>query len=162
MTGIPFRPGVCSVTFRKLAPKQLVDLCVRTGIEAIEWGMDTQDRGSHAEFGQLVRCGKPSRSGTDNNCFRHETPLRAVRGSVARKLVSLRFDENRLPANGADVFRGDDRTGRITSVCRSPAHGAPLALAFVRAPQATVGARLVVEHDDERLGCSVIGPPAIA
>lgn len=84
------------------------------------------------------------------------------RGSVARKLALLRFDDDRLPTTGANVVCGDERSGRITSTCRSQAYRAPLALAYVRAPHAAVGTRLVVEHDDERIGCTVIEPPATA
>lgn len=38
MTAI--RPGLCSVTFRALAPERIVDLAADAGLEAIEWGSD--------------------------------------------------------------------------------------------------------------------------
>ena len=34
------RPGLVSVTFRKLSPRQIVDLVVEAGLDAIEWGGD--------------------------------------------------------------------------------------------------------------------------
>lgn len=37
---IPFRPGLCSVTFRKLAPADVIAAAVAGGLEAIEWGAD--------------------------------------------------------------------------------------------------------------------------
>lgn len=36
------RPGLCSVTFRALSCKDIVDLTVAAGVEAIEWGADIQ------------------------------------------------------------------------------------------------------------------------
>jgi sugar phosphate isomerase/epimerase len=35
-----FHPGLCSVTFRKLSPEQIVDLATECGIEGIEWAGD--------------------------------------------------------------------------------------------------------------------------
>jgi sugar phosphate isomerase/epimerase len=35
-----FRPGLCSVTFRKLAPEGIVQLAAECGIEGIEWAGD--------------------------------------------------------------------------------------------------------------------------
>lgn len=34
------RPGLVSITFRKLSPQQVVDLVVQAGLDAIEWGGD--------------------------------------------------------------------------------------------------------------------------
>lgn len=34
------RPGLCSVTFQQLAPEEIVDLAMRCGLEAVEWGAD--------------------------------------------------------------------------------------------------------------------------
>lgn len=34
------RPGLCSVTFRALAPERIVELAAQAGLEAIEWGAD--------------------------------------------------------------------------------------------------------------------------
>ncbi len=33
-------PGLVSVTFRRLAPREIIDLCVENGLRAIEWGGD--------------------------------------------------------------------------------------------------------------------------
>jgi sugar phosphate isomerase/epimerase len=35
-----FHPGLCSVTFRKLPPEQIIDLAAGCGIEGIEWAGD--------------------------------------------------------------------------------------------------------------------------
>lgn len=44
------KTGLCSVTFRKLTPEQIVELAVKAGIEGIEWGSDI-----HVPAGQLPR-----------------------------------------------------------------------------------------------------------
>lgn len=36
----PFRPGLVSVTFRALAPREIVALAARCGLEGVEWGGD--------------------------------------------------------------------------------------------------------------------------
>jgi sugar phosphate isomerase/epimerase len=43
------RSGLCSVSFRQLAPDAILDLVVETGIEAIEWGADV-----HVPPGELA------------------------------------------------------------------------------------------------------------
>jgi 3-dehydroshikimate dehydratase len=43
-----FRSGLVSITFRKLEPKEIVDLVARAGLDAIEWGGDI-----HVPHGQL-------------------------------------------------------------------------------------------------------------
>lgn len=71
------RPGLCSVTFRALDPEALVDLAVREGVAAIEWGGDrhvppgdaalagrvralSADHGVAASsYGSYVRAGMP-------------------------------------------------------------------------------------------------------
>jgi sugar phosphate isomerase/epimerase len=47
MTGVS--PGLCSVTFRELDAATVVDLCVETGLTAIEWAGDT-----HAPCGEIT------------------------------------------------------------------------------------------------------------
>lgn len=43
------RPGLVSITFRKLSPRQIVDLVVQAGLDAIEWGGDV-----HAPHGDMA------------------------------------------------------------------------------------------------------------
>ncbi len=42
------RPGLVSITFRKLSPREIVDRCVQAGLEGIEWGGDV-----HVPHGNL-------------------------------------------------------------------------------------------------------------
>jgi sugar phosphate isomerase/epimerase len=43
-------PGLVSITFRKLTPQEVIDLVVKTGLKAIEWGGDV-----HAPHGDIAR-----------------------------------------------------------------------------------------------------------
>lgn len=51
--------GVVSVTFRALSPREIVDLCVSSGLECIEWGGDVHvppgDVARAREVGQVTR-----------------------------------------------------------------------------------------------------------
>lgn len=54
------RPGLCSVTFRQLAPAQVVELSAAAGLEAIEWGGDV-----HVPPGDPERAVEVARATTD-------------------------------------------------------------------------------------------------
>lgn len=53
------KPGLVSVTFRKLPPQEIVDLCVESGLETIEWGGDVHvppgDVSRASRVGDLTR-----------------------------------------------------------------------------------------------------------
>jgi 3-dehydroshikimate dehydratase len=59
MTSI--RPGLCSVTFRDLAPEQIIDLAADAGLEAIEWGGDV-----HVPAGDVVRAASVAKATADS------------------------------------------------------------------------------------------------
>jgi folate-binding protein YgfZ len=52
-------------------------------------------------------------------------------GRVARKLVGLTLDGDRIPAAGDAIRSGDREIGRVTSSTASPARQRPIALAYV-------------------------------
>lgn len=58
MTSI--RPGLCSVTFRALAPEQIVEHAAAAGLEVIEWGGDV-----HVPPGETTRATSVARATTD-------------------------------------------------------------------------------------------------
>lgn len=58
MTAI--RPGLCSVTFRALAPEEIVALAADAGLEAVEWGGDV-----HVPPGDVARAARVARATTD-------------------------------------------------------------------------------------------------
>ena len=49
-TSTRLRPGLVSVTFRKLTPREIIDVCVANGLDGIEWGGDI-----HVPHGDLQR-----------------------------------------------------------------------------------------------------------
>jgi sugar phosphate isomerase/epimerase len=58
MTSI--RAGLCSVTFRALAPERIVELAADAGLEVIEWGGDV-----HVPAGDIARAAAVSKMTTD-------------------------------------------------------------------------------------------------
>ena len=53
------RPGLVSVTYRALSPREIIDLCVESRLEGIEWGGDVHvapgDLNNAREVGQMTR-----------------------------------------------------------------------------------------------------------
>ncbi|MDT0158240.1 TIM barrel protein [Microbacterium sp. ARD32] len=54
------RPGLCSVTFRELAPEKIVALAAEAELEAIEWGGDV-----HVPPGDVERAARVAQATTD-------------------------------------------------------------------------------------------------
>lgn len=63
-----FKSGLASVTFRKLTPREIVDLAIQAGIQAIEWGGDI-----HVPHGDLNRAREVAKmthdAGMDVACY---------------------------------------------------------------------------------------------
>ncbi len=53
-------------------------------------------------------------------------------GHVNKKLVEVRFDDDNVPAEGAELSVGGQPVGRVTSAARSPRWQAPVALSMVK------------------------------
>src|SRR5882672_6970167 len=66
-------------------------------------------------------------------------------GRVARKLVGLRIDGERVPSAGAPIRVGDREAGRITSSTWSPALQQPIALGYVHRDFIEPGAKVLVD-----------------
>ncbi|MEI8311248.1 MAG: sugar phosphate isomerase/epimerase [Verrucomicrobiota bacterium] len=53
------KPGLVSVTFRQLSPESIVDLCVKSGLQTVEWGGDVHvppgDAGVAFRVGEMTR-----------------------------------------------------------------------------------------------------------
>ncbi len=49
-------PGLCSVTLRQCSPREVVDVCMKAGLRAIEWGGDI-----HVPHGDAVRAREVAR-----------------------------------------------------------------------------------------------------
>ncbi|MGH7407707.1 MAG: YgfZ/GcvT domain-containing protein, partial [Candidatus Methylomirabilales bacterium] len=81
------------------------------------------------------------------------------RGHVNRRLTGLALQGERLPARGSRVLKGEAEVGRVTSAVRSPARGAPVALAVLRREVGEPGTSLTVEADGTRLAAEVVPLP---
>jgi folate-binding protein YgfZ len=66
-------------------------------------------------------------------------------GRVARKLVGLRLEGDRVPAAGTLIRAGDREIGRITSSTQSPALQLPIALGYVHRDFVEPGAKVTVD-----------------
>ncbi|MCI0370101.1 MAG: aminomethyl transferase family protein [candidate division NC10 bacterium] len=81
------------------------------------------------------------------------------RGHVNRRLTGLAVQGEVLPARGSRVLKGEAEVGRVTSAVRSPARGAPVALAMLRREAGEPGTSLKVEAAGTRFDAEVIPLP---
>jgi folate-binding protein YgfZ len=72
-------------------------------------------------------------------------------GRVARRLVSIVFSNEPVPARGSKIQMGDRIVGEITSATASPKLGAPLALGYVQRDHAEAGTELTVNGSQARV-----------
>lgn len=86
------RPGLVSITFRKLSPRQIVDLVEQAGVEAIEWGGDV-----HAPHGDVATAREVAQMTADaglamptyGSYYRVGHPQEAAFEDVLRSAVAL-------------------------------------------------------------------------
>ena len=69
-------------------------------------------------------------------------------GRVARRLVGLRFEGDRVPVAGTAIRAGDREIGEVTSSAYSPALRRPIALGYVHRDFIEPGTRVSVEGAD--------------
>ncbi len=80
---------------------------------------------------------------------------------TARRSVGLTL-EGRLPAReGAEVYAGDTKVGRVTSGGFSPTLGHPIAMAIVDTAQAAAGTALSIDVRGKRLPATVTPMPFV-
>jgi len=72
-------------------------------------------------------------------------------GRVARRLVSIVFSNEPVPARGSKIQVGDRIVGEITSATASPKMGAPLAFGYVQRDHAEAGTELTVNGSQARV-----------
>lgn len=159
MTSI--RPGLCSVTFRALAPERIVDLAAGAGLEVVEWGGDV-----HVPPGDVVRATAVARATRDaglavasyGSYFRAgaDEPLAAVLDSAE----ALGADRIRIWAGslGSAHASQSDWAGTIarlqTAASEAAMRGIGLALEFhsgTLADTASTTLRLLAEVDHPAL-----------
>ncbi len=82
-------------------------------------------------------------------------------GRVARRLVGVLVDGDRVLARGDAVRVGNRDVGRLTSVVESPALGRAIALAVVHRDVAEPGTRVAIAHGAEELTATVAPLPFV-
>jgi tRNA-modifying protein YgfZ len=83
-------------------------------------------------------------------------------GRIAKRLVGLAVDGERIPAAG-DLVRADGKdVGRVTSAAWSPLAGRPIALGYVKTDLSATGTGLLVAHEGEELTARVTALPIAA
>jgi folate-binding protein YgfZ len=85
--------------------------------------------------------------------------LHRGQGRVLRKLTGLTIDDDVVPSPGDGLFTNDKDVGRVTSACRSPAIGKPIALAYVHRDCLATGTEIEVAHGESRLKATVTALP---
>jgi folate-binding protein YgfZ len=83
------------------------------------------------------------------------------RGHVNRALTGLRLEGERVPTPGAAVASTEKEIGRVTSAVRSPALGAPIALAYVRREHREPGQTVSVMIDGDPVPARVTPLPFV-
>jgi folate-binding protein YgfZ len=80
-------------------------------------------------------------------------------GHVNKRLVQVQFAGDGVPPSGAELLRGDQVVGRVTSACWSPSFQSPLALAMVHRGSNDVGTRLQWDEVDAEVIAKSPSPP---
>jgi folate-binding protein YgfZ len=80
-------------------------------------------------------------------------------GRVARRLVGLLLDGERLPEQGDPIFAGDKAIGVVTSAVASPQMGAPIALGYVQRDYTSAGSDVIVKSEGVALPARVHALP---
>ncbi|WP_344819096.1 sugar phosphate isomerase/epimerase family protein [Microbacterium soli] len=117
------RPGLCSVTFRRLDPEQIIALAAEAQLEAIEWGGDV-----HVPAGDVDRAARIARATTDAGLavcsygsYFHADPGESIT-SVLDSAQALGADRVRIWAGRVDSAQAaSEEYARIVAVLRDAA-----------------------------------------
>ncbi|WP_256260286.1 sugar phosphate isomerase/epimerase [Streptomyces atratus] len=133
------RPGLCSVTFRRLPAPELARRAADAGLEVIEWGADVH---APPEDPDAVRAAREASDGYGLTCCSYGSYFRATQDeaaefpATARAAVLLGAPRVRVWAGGAGSRDAtpEERSGtvaRLREAARTAAdHGLELALEF--------------------------------
>ncbi len=86
---------------------------------------------------------------------------RELADGTSRKWVGLALEGRMAAREGADVFAGSDKIGKITSGGFSPTLGHPIAMAYVENVHAAHGTELEIEVRGKRLPARVVPTPFV-
>lgn len=80
-------------------------------------------------------------------------------GGPKQKLVGLEIDSPRTARQGMTVLQSEKEVGLVTSGCKSPTLNKSIAMAYVDAPLAAVGSKLIVRSGSNDLPATVAPLP---
>ncbi|MEZ5680485.1 MAG: glycine cleavage system aminomethyltransferase GcvT [Erythrobacter sp.] len=91
----------------------------------------------------------------------HEAVMKVFDAGPAQKRVGLAI-EGRMPAReGAEIYAGESKVGRVTSGGFSPTLGAPIAMGYVASAHTAEGTALEIEVRNKRLPAKVVSLPFV-
>ncbi|MGQ7846002.1 sugar phosphate isomerase/epimerase family protein [Granulosicoccus sp. 3-233] len=111
----PVIPALCSVTFRSLAPEELIPLASQNGVRAIEWGADV-----HVPLGDLSRAEQVAEL-----CRQHEIDadsygsyVRAGDAETSEEFAQALASAKSLGANNIRVWAGRNTPDKLDDTQR--------------------------------------------
>lgn len=136
------RVGLCSVTFRSVAPDAVIAAAASAGVEGIEWGADVHVRPGDERtaagvarrcdeagiacpsYGSYLAAGRSDRNGLD--------PVLASAAAVGARNIRVWCPFGSPPGRDDDLFRraADDLAAWAAAAANHNAHGAELAISI--------------------------------
>lgn len=124
------------------------------------FGPDIDDNRFVMEVGRAARAVSYSKG-----CFLGQEPIVMARdraGHVNRAFLGMKVLEGQPPLSaGAKIFREGQEVGVVTSSCRSPRLGVPVALAYLRWKHQEPGTRMEADSPNGRVLVEVLGLPPV-
>jgi folate-binding protein YgfZ len=123
------------------------------------FGVDIDENRFVMEVGNAARAVSYTKG-----CFLGQEPIVMARdraGHVNRAFLGLKVLEGGPIRAGAKLFHDGQEVGMVTSSCRSPRLGVPLALGYLRWKHQEPGMRMEVETADGRQLVEVVGLPPV-
>ncbi|MEX2647803.1 MAG: aminomethyltransferase family protein [Alphaproteobacteria bacterium] len=137
----------------ELAGSQALNLRrVEAGILNVGQDFDWRHNPYEVGLGRMVDLAKPSFVG-------REALARIKQAGTRRTIAGLRLAGTTVAAQGDWVLASGRRIGRVTSAVWGPTVEASIAMAFVDAEAATVGAALTIEHDGAGVSAEAVPLP---
>ena len=122
------------------------------------WGIDMDDTNLLPETG-LERA---TVSGT-KGCYVGQEIIARMEtyGSPSKKLMGLLVEGEAVPAAGEAIRRDGEEAGRVTSACRSPALGRPIAMSYVKRGAYAAGTRVEIVREGGVSAATVVDRPIV-
>ncbi len=96
-------------------------------------------------------------------CYTGQEVIARIRtyGRVAKALRGMVIDGSELPAPGTEIFNGEKKVGKLTSVLDSPALKRPIAFGYVRKECNDLGQALQLKSDSSETTATIVALPFV-